>query len=169
MPSLILSRGIRFCSMIGIGLNHIANNLNCLAYIYIDDLYVDGFLSFFRCNYVWGFLATFRVFPHRWWAETDLIVFPSKSSSQATCHLRERNRCRLMLFSNINTTLWFVLQCAHGRPTTAPLVNLEALHKQIAKIASLNQKSDADQGWHGLHRHELSLARAEQRLNSCRS
>ncbi|KAL6224375.1 hypothetical protein ACLB2K_003230 [Fragaria x ananassa] len=77
------------------------------------------------------------------------------------------SECSLIVDELKQTSLCF--QCAHGRPTTAPLVNLEALHKQIAKIASLNQKSGADQGWHGLHRHELSLARAEQRLNSARS
>lgn len=40
------------------------------------------------------------------------------------------------------------MQCAHGRPTTVPLVNLEALHKQIAQ---LNNSSEL---WHGLHRVE---------------
>lgn len=56
------------------------------------------------------------------------------------------------------------MQCAHGRPTTAPLVNLEALHKQIAKIALLND--DSNGLWHGLRRHELTLERAAQRLSS---
>lgn len=77
------------------------------------------------------------------------------------------SECSLIVEELKQTSLCF--QCAHGRPTTAPLVNLEALHKQIAKIASLNRNSGADQVWHGLHRHELSLARAEQRLNSARS
>lgn len=61
----------------------------------------------------------------------------------------------------------FVLQCAHGRPTTAPLVNLEALHKHIAKMASLSDGED--QLWHGLRRHELSLERAEKRLSLSKS
>lgn len=56
----------------------------------------------------------------------------------------------------------FVLQCAHGQPTTAPFVDLEALHKHIAKIASSND--DADHLGHGLCGHELSLARAERRF-----
>lgn len=50
------------------------------------------------------------------------------------------------------------MQCAHGRPTTVPLVNLEALHKQIAQ---LNNSSEL---WHGLHRGEISLKRASRRL-----
>ena len=56
------------------------------------------------------------------------------------------------------------MQCAHGRPTTVPLVNLEALHKQIAKLGSGGGGSI--ELWHGLRRHELSLERAAQRLNS---
>ncbi|XP_040370286.1 DNA mismatch repair protein MLH3 isoform X7 [Rosa chinensis] len=77
------------------------------------------------------------------------------------------SECCLIVDELKQTSLCF--QCAHGRPTTAPLVNLEALHKQIAKIASLNLNNGADQAWHGLHQHELSLARAEQRLNSATS
>ncbi|KAF3440250.1 hypothetical protein FNV43_RR18534 [Rhamnella rubrinervis] len=60
------------------------------------------------------------------------------------------------------TSLCF--QCAHGRPTTVPLVNMEALHKHIAKVSSLNEASI--EMWHGLRRHELSLERATHRLRS---
>lgn len=56
------------------------------------------------------------------------------------------------------------MQCAHGRPTTAPIVNLEALHKHIAKIALSNEA--LNEMWHGLRRHELSLDRAAHRLSS---
>ncbi|XP_048431401.1 DNA mismatch repair protein MLH3 isoform X2 [Pyrus x bretschneideri] len=75
------------------------------------------------------------------------------------------SECNLIVEELKQTSLCF--QCAHGRPTTAPLVNLEALHKQIAKITSSNDGTD--QLWHGLGRHELSLARAEKRLNLARS
>lgn len=51
------------------------------------------------------------------------------------------------------------MQCAHGRPTTAPLVNLDALHKQIAM---LGHSSKAE--WQGLRRHHITLERANQRL-----
>lgn len=56
------------------------------------------------------------------------------------------------------------VQCAHGRPTTAPLVNMEMLRKQIAKLGSWSGASN--ESWHGLHRHKLCLERAAQRLRS---
>ncbi|GFZ09462.1 MUTL protein homolog 3 [Actinidia rufa] len=62
--------------------------------------------------------------------------------------------------------LEFLQQCAHGRPTTVPLVNLEALHKHIAKLGSWNGSSNGL--WHGLRRHELNLERASHRLSSAR-
>ncbi|EYU26217.1 hypothetical protein MIMGU_mgv1a021714mg [Erythranthe guttata] len=49
------------------------------------------------------------------------------------------------------------LQCAHGRPTTVPLVNLNLLHNKIDKPL-------LDESWHGLRRHKLSLERSAQRL-----
>jgi DNA mismatch repair protein MLH3 len=58
------------------------------------------------------------------------------------------------------------MQCAHGRPTTIPLVNLEALHKQIAKLGLLDDNSN--KLWRGLRRHELSIERAAERLSSAR-
>lgn len=58
----------------------------------------------------------------------------------------------------------FVPQCAHGRPTTVPLVNLDALSEQIAKITSWSRSSC--ESWHGLRRHEISLQRTAQRLSS---
>lgn len=75
------------------------------------------------------------------------------------------SECSLLIAELKQTALCF--QCAHGRPTTAPLVNLEALHKQIAKIALLNDEVNGL--WHGLHRHELTVERAVQRLNSATS
>ncbi|KAK9284262.1 hypothetical protein L1049_023432 [Liquidambar formosana] len=71
------------------------------------------------------------------------------------------SECSLIVEELKQTSLCF--QCAHGRPTTVPLVNLEALHKQIAKLGLLNDGSN--QSWHGLRRHERSLERAAQRLN----
>lgn len=58
------------------------------------------------------------------------------------------------------------MQCAHGRPTTVPLVNLEALHNQIAKPGLMNDSSSDE--WHGLQRREISIERATQRLSSAR-
>lgn len=58
------------------------------------------------------------------------------------------------------------MQCAHGRPTTVPLVNLEALHNQTAKLRLMNECSSDE--WHGLRRHKIHIERAAQRLNSAR-
>lgn len=60
----------------------------------------------------------------------------------------------------------FVLQCAHGRPTTIPIVNLEALHKLITELGLHND--GPNESWHGLRQHEISIKRATQRLNLVR-
>ena len=57
------------------------------------------------------------------------------------------------------------MQCAHGRPTTVPLVNLEALHKQIREMEILD-KNGSNGTWHGLRRHELSIERMLQQVGS---
>ncbi|KAK9164726.1 hypothetical protein Syun_005628 [Stephania yunnanensis] len=72
------------------------------------------------------------------------------------------SECSLIIEELKKTSLCF--QCAHGRPTTVPLVNLGSLHKQIANMGLWNACSD--QTWHGLRRHALSLDRAKQRLMS---
>ncbi|KAL7192834.1 hypothetical protein ACSBR2_024616 [Camellia fascicularis] len=74
------------------------------------------------------------------------------------------SECSLIVEELKQTSLCF--QCAHGRPTTVPLLNLEALHKQIAKLGLWNGGSN--ELWHGLHQHEPSLERAAQRLSSAR-
>ncbi|KAG5245448.1 DNA mismatch repair protein [Salix suchowensis] len=74
------------------------------------------------------------------------------------------SECSLIVEELKQTTLCF--QCAHGRPTTIPVVNLEALQKQLAKLGVLNDGSN--DLWHGLRRQELSLERAAQRLSAAR-
>ncbi|CAK9186998.1 unnamed protein product [Ilex paraguariensis] len=69
------------------------------------------------------------------------------------------SECSLIVEELRQTSLCF--QCAHGRPTTIPLINLDVLHKQIAKLGLCSNEM-----WHGLRRHEISLQRAEQRLSS---
>lgn len=61
----------------------------------------------------------------------------------------------------ITYSLFFFLffQCAHGRPTTVPLVNLDLLHNKIVKLGS-------DEHWHGLRKHRFSLERSSLRLKS---
>lgn len=72
------------------------------------------------------------------------------------------SECSLIVEELKQTSLCF--QCAHGRPTTVPLVNLGALHEQIAKLGSLSRGSS--EAWHGLHRHEINPERAAKRLRS---
>ncbi|TKY70238.1 DNA mismatch repair protein MLH3 [Spatholobus suberectus] len=74
------------------------------------------------------------------------------------------SECSLLVEELKHTSLCF--QCAHGRPTTVPLVNLEALHNQITKLRLMNECSSDE--WHGLRRHKVRVERAAQRLNSAR-
>ncbi|KAL5168744.1 DNA mismatch repair protein MLH3 [Glycine soja] len=74
------------------------------------------------------------------------------------------SECSLIVEELKHTSLCF--QCAHGRPTTVPLVNLEALHNQIAKLRLMNECSSDE--CHGLRRHTVCVERAAQRLNSAR-
>uniref|UniRef100_A0A7N0UV75 DNA mismatch repair protein MLH3 n=1 Tax=Kalanchoe fedtschenkoi TaxID=63787 RepID=A0A7N0UV75_KALFE len=75
------------------------------------------------------------------------------------------SECSLLVEELKNTLLCF--QCAHGRPTTAPLVDLKALHKQIAKLPTSN--GEPHDSWHGLYRHQISLERVEKRLSHSRN
>ncbi|CAA0835116.1 MUTL protein homolog 3 [Striga hermonthica] len=68
------------------------------------------------------------------------------------------SECSLLVDELKRTSLCF--QCAHGRPTTVPLVNLDLLHDRIANLCSA-------QSWHGLSRHKPSLERIAQRLSRC--
>ncbi|KAJ4898911.1 MUTL protein-like protein 3 [Raphanus sativus] len=70
------------------------------------------------------------------------------------------SECSLIIEGLKQTSLCF--QCAHGRPTTVPLVNLKALHKQIAKL-------EPRQPWHGFERREITLDRAKSRLDEAKS
>ncbi|GAB2282899.1 hypothetical protein Dimus_017434 [Dionaea muscipula] len=71
------------------------------------------------------------------------------------------SECSLIIEELKQTSLCF--QCAHGRPTTAPLVNLEVLHNQLA---TLRLKNGNMQSWHGLSRQDIDLKRAKQRLDT---
>ncbi|KAL8160468.1 hypothetical protein V2J09_002005 [Rumex salicifolius] len=70
------------------------------------------------------------------------------------------SECSLIVEELKRTSLCF--QCAHGRPTMAPLVNLEALHKQIKNLCLC--KDDSSKAWHGLQRQPIALERAKLRL-----
>ncbi|CAM8905141.1 unnamed protein product [Rhodiola kirilowii] len=70
------------------------------------------------------------------------------------------SECSLLVEELKNTSLCF--QCAHGRPTTVPLVNLRALHKQITKLPISND--EPRDSWHGLSRRQISLSRLQKQL-----
>ncbi|KAL1215632.1 DNA mismatch repair protein MLH3 [Cardamine amara subsp. amara] len=70
------------------------------------------------------------------------------------------SECSLIIEGLKQTSLCF--QCAHGRPTTVPLVNLKALHKQLAKLGST-------QLWQGFQRREITVVRAKSRLDEAKS
>ncbi|XP_068646651.1 DNA mismatch repair protein MLH3 [Aristolochia californica] len=72
------------------------------------------------------------------------------------------SECALMVEELKKTSLCF--QCAHGRPTTVPIVNLEVLHKQIAKLRT--QCGNENNQWHGLQLHKPTFQRAKLRLES---
>ncbi|KAK4347571.1 hypothetical protein RND71_033910 [Anisodus tanguticus] len=72
------------------------------------------------------------------------------------------SECSLIVEELKQTSLCF--QCAHGRPTTVPLINLDALHEQIVKLGLWSRGSS--EAWHGLHQHEINLERAAKRLRS---
>ncbi|KAH1224139.1 DNA mismatch repair protein MLH3 [Glycine max] len=74
------------------------------------------------------------------------------------------SECSFIVEELKHTSLCF--QCAHGRPATVPLVNLEALHNQIARLRLMNECSSDE--CHGLRRHTVRVERAAQRLNSAR-
>ncbi|KAL6586480.1 DNA mismatch repair protein [Orobanche minor] len=68
------------------------------------------------------------------------------------------SECSLIVDELKRTSLCF--QCAHGRPTTVPLVNLDLLHNRIANLGS-------PQPWHGLcQNNKPSLEHISQHLSS---
>ncbi|XP_059066058.1 uncharacterized protein LOC131059993 isoform X2 [Cryptomeria japonica] len=90
-----------------------------------------------------------------------------------------QSECALLVEELKRTSLCF--QCAHGRPTIVPLVNLEALHRQLTKFdkashsgrgllgnsstTSGNASLYSTKCWHRLQKHRATLERAKMRLN----
>lgn len=93
------------------------------------------------------------MFPHCRRAETDFTLFPGKLMLKLKLGF-------VTLFSFYYILDPAAFQCAHGRPTTVPLVNLEILHNKVARLGI-----DAS-CWHGLRQHKVSLKRMSQRLRS---
>ncbi|URD80182.1 hypothetical protein MUK42_20872 [Musa troglodytarum] len=57
--------------------------------------------------------------------------------------------------------------CAHGRPTTVPLLNMASLHEQLAKLKV--DKGGSSETWHGLRVHRRpSIRRAQLLLDSAK-
>lgn len=81
-----------------------------------------------------------------------------------------RSECQQLVEGLKKTALSF--QCAHGRPTLVPIVNLEALHMRLGKQHCRKRLADnADmagtgcrKAWHGLQWYRPTLKRAMERL-----
>lgn len=76
------------------------------------------------------------------------------------------SECCLIIEELKATSLCF--QCAHGRRTTVPIVNVSSLRDEIARLGMLGGRSEADESWHGLSHHGPSLERAKTRLKQLR-
>ncbi|KAH7689880.1 DNA mismatch repair protein Mlh3 protein [Dioscorea alata] len=74
------------------------------------------------------------------------------------------SECSLIVEELKETSLCF--QCAHGRPTTAPLLNMVSLHEQLTLLEM--RLRAPENAWHGLSQHRPSIERAQQRLASAR-
>lgn len=70
------------------------------------------------------------------------------------------SECCLIIEELKATSLCF--QCAHGRPTTVPIVNVASLRDELARLELLSGRQA--ETWHGLSHHGPSLERARTRL-----
>uniref|UniRef100_A0A0E0M4A1 MutL C-terminal dimerisation domain-containing protein n=1 Tax=Oryza punctata TaxID=4537 RepID=A0A0E0M4A1_ORYPU len=74
------------------------------------------------------------------------------------------SECSLIIEELKATSLCF--QCAHGRPTTVPIVNVASLRDELARLGAVNGRQE--ETWHGLSHHGPSLERARTRLRELR-
>ncbi|KAL5201189.1 hypothetical protein ABZP36_035543 [Zizania latifolia] len=74
------------------------------------------------------------------------------------------SECSLIIEELKATSLCF--QCAHGRPTTVPIVNIASLRDELGKLEMVSRRQA--ETWHGLSHHGPSLERARTRLKELR-
>ncbi|KAJ1288358.1 hypothetical protein BS78_02G083600 [Paspalum vaginatum] len=74
------------------------------------------------------------------------------------------SECCLIIEELKATSLCF--QCAHGRPTTVPIVNVASLHDELSRLQMLSGRQA--ETWHGLAHHRSNLERAQMRLKQLR-
>ncbi|KAF8700657.1 hypothetical protein HU200_034004 [Digitaria exilis] len=74
------------------------------------------------------------------------------------------SECCLIIEELKATSLCF--QCAHGRPTTVPIVDVASLHDELARHQMLS--GSQVETWHGLAHQGPSLQRAQMRLKQLR-
>ncbi|WVZ62846.1 hypothetical protein U9M48_012542 [Paspalum notatum var. saurae] len=74
------------------------------------------------------------------------------------------SECCLIIEELKATSLCF--QCAHGRPTTVPIVNVASLHDALQRLQMLS--GSQVETWHGLEHHRPNLERAQMRLKQLR-
>ncbi|XP_072973174.1 DNA mismatch repair protein MLH3 isoform X2 [Typha angustifolia] len=75
------------------------------------------------------------------------------------------SECSLIVEELKKTSLCF--QCAHGRPTAVPILDIRSLHEQLARLGM--QKEALREKWHGLSNHKPSFGRAQMHLNRAKS
>lgn len=126
-----------------------------LQWFHTSSFWLQQLVPLCRGNYVWRHIAAFRMFPDCRRAETNFTLFPGKLMLYRNSRLPPLSRFCLCVHKFIPSAF----QCAHGRPTTVPLVNLDLLHNKVARLG-------LDESWHGLRQHKLSLKRTSQRLRS---
>jgi len=122
------------------------------------------------------------LFDVSWWLTVGAIMFGDSLLPSECCLIIEELKATSLCFQVrrlLNPWSLFMLllcgtveisftvsQCAHGRPTTAPILNVTALHEELARLQTLS--GTQAETWHGLGHHEPSLERAQMRLERVR-
>jgi DNA mismatch repair protein MLH3 len=135
-----------------------------------------------------AFLYIFTLIKHSffdvsWWLTVGAIMFGDSLLPSECCLIIEELKATslcfqvrrllnpwslslLLLCGTVTEINFTVLQCAHGRPTTVPILNVTSLHEELARLQMLS--GTQAETWHGLGHHEPSLERAQMRLEQLR-
>lgn len=146
-----------------------------------------------RCHHVWGYLATVSVPTAADRTQEDKAFIPGTADASTTClnadviyvahvHAYCSSTFTHSIVPSDCTSVHFVsfmfpcLQCAHGRPTLVPLVDVDKLRKEVGAVQSRNaprakgprspllvRQSTEGATFHGLQQQEISLGRLMQR------
>nr|CAB3454171.1 unnamed protein product [Digitaria exilis]CAB3457808.1 unnamed protein product [Digitaria exilis] len=112
--------------------------------------------------------------------ETDSSEFPDLNLGLQTCHWLDKKFIpvisgkTVLLVDQVLSEEGHVVTyldceeelCAHGRPTTVPIVDVASLHDELARHQMLS--GSQVETWHGLAHQGPSLQRAQMRLKQLR-